>query len=179
MTHVTCRLTAQNRDQPRKPTLGNRVRASFLRGGIAPIAPCGSATGRAALTCCSWVSCAYCRRPRTSNSPTTLRPTVTTTFPSDVQATEIWLEVVDPVLHQRLKCSQFRSVRLYLQRSKWPGSFDEWPHRFRTWLRFYIRAFAAMRCPLRISGGSTLGGHRPLQIVARPPPCLAVGTDAM
>jgi len=29
MTHVTCRLTAKNRDQLRNPTLGNRVRASF------------------------------------------------------------------------------------------------------------------------------------------------------
>jgi len=27
MTHVTCRLTAKNRDQLRNPTLGNRVRA--------------------------------------------------------------------------------------------------------------------------------------------------------
>ena len=30
MTHVTCRLTAKNRDQLRNPTLGNRVRATFL-----------------------------------------------------------------------------------------------------------------------------------------------------
>ena len=29
MTHVTCRLTAKNRDQLRKPTLGNRVWATF------------------------------------------------------------------------------------------------------------------------------------------------------
>ena len=29
MTHVTCRLTANNRDQLRNPTLGNRVRATF------------------------------------------------------------------------------------------------------------------------------------------------------
>jgi len=29
MTHVTCRLTANNRDQLRNPTLGNRVRAIF------------------------------------------------------------------------------------------------------------------------------------------------------
>ena len=29
MTHVTCRLTAKNRDQLRKPRLGNRVWASF------------------------------------------------------------------------------------------------------------------------------------------------------
>jgi len=29
MTHVTCRLTAKNRDQPRNPTLGNRVWATF------------------------------------------------------------------------------------------------------------------------------------------------------
>ena len=30
MTHVTCMLTAKNRDQLRNPTLGNRVRAAFL-----------------------------------------------------------------------------------------------------------------------------------------------------
>ena len=29
MTHVTCRLTARNRDQLRNPTLGNRVWATF------------------------------------------------------------------------------------------------------------------------------------------------------
>jgi len=29
MTHVTCRLTAKNRDQLRNPTFGNRVWASF------------------------------------------------------------------------------------------------------------------------------------------------------
>jgi len=38
MTHDTCRLTAQNRDQLRNPTLGNRVWAAFLQfdyGGAA------------------------------------------------------------------------------------------------------------------------------------------------
>jgi len=30
MTHVTCRLTAKNRNQLRNPTLGNRVWATFL-----------------------------------------------------------------------------------------------------------------------------------------------------
>ena len=29
MTHVTCRLTAKNRDQLLNPTLGNRVWATF------------------------------------------------------------------------------------------------------------------------------------------------------
>ena len=29
MTHVTCRLTAKNRDQLRNPTLGNQVQTSF------------------------------------------------------------------------------------------------------------------------------------------------------
>ena len=29
MTHITCRLTAKNRDQLRNPTLGNQVRATF------------------------------------------------------------------------------------------------------------------------------------------------------
>jgi len=30
MTHITCRLTAKKRDQPRNPTLGNRVWATFF-----------------------------------------------------------------------------------------------------------------------------------------------------
>ena len=30
MTHVTCRLTAKNRDQLRNPTLANRVWATFI-----------------------------------------------------------------------------------------------------------------------------------------------------
>jgi len=30
MTHVTCRLTAKNRDHLRNPTLGNRVWATFF-----------------------------------------------------------------------------------------------------------------------------------------------------
>jgi len=30
MIHVTCRLTAKNRDQLRNPTLGNRVWATVL-----------------------------------------------------------------------------------------------------------------------------------------------------
>jgi len=32
MIHVTCKLTAKNRDQLRNPTLGNRVWATFLSG---------------------------------------------------------------------------------------------------------------------------------------------------
>jgi len=32
MTHVTCRLTAKNRDQLRNPTLGSRVLATFVKG---------------------------------------------------------------------------------------------------------------------------------------------------
>jgi len=31
MTHITCRLTAKNRDQLRNLALGNRVRATFLQ----------------------------------------------------------------------------------------------------------------------------------------------------
>jgi len=34
MTHVTCRLTAKNRDQLRNATLGNRVRAAFFRPAL-------------------------------------------------------------------------------------------------------------------------------------------------
>jgi len=34
MTHVTCKLTAKNRDQLRNPTLGNRVWPTFLYAKI-------------------------------------------------------------------------------------------------------------------------------------------------
>ena len=34
MTHVTCRLTAKDRDQLRSPTLGNQVWATFLGLGL-------------------------------------------------------------------------------------------------------------------------------------------------
>jgi len=34
MTHITCRLTAKNRDQLRNPTLGNRVWATFTFLGL-------------------------------------------------------------------------------------------------------------------------------------------------
>jgi len=32
MTHITCRLTAKNRDQLQNPTLGNGVWAAFFTG---------------------------------------------------------------------------------------------------------------------------------------------------
>jgi len=34
MTHVTCRLTANNRDQLRNPTVSNRVWATFTFVGL-------------------------------------------------------------------------------------------------------------------------------------------------
>ena len=37
MTHVTCRLTAKNRDQLRNPTLGNRVWATFTLFSYGPL----------------------------------------------------------------------------------------------------------------------------------------------
>ena len=44
MTHVTCRLTAKNRDQLRNPTLGNRVWATFafllLHNSAVPLCAC-------------------------------------------------------------------------------------------------------------------------------------------
>jgi len=46
MIHVTCRLTAKNRDQLRNPTLGNRVWATFTfftqKSGVCDNAPEGS-----------------------------------------------------------------------------------------------------------------------------------------
>jgi len=52
MSHVTCRLTARNRDQLRNPTLGNRVRASFtlfvvtiaLKCTVFELGACGTQT---------------------------------------------------------------------------------------------------------------------------------------
>ena len=45
MTHVTCRLTAKNRDQLRNPTLGNRVRANFTTKVIViKFAECGTSS---------------------------------------------------------------------------------------------------------------------------------------
>ena len=43
MTHITCRLTAKNRDQLRNPTLGNRVWGlplPFLARLAVPLAAC-------------------------------------------------------------------------------------------------------------------------------------------
>jgi len=42
MTHVTCRLTAKNRDQLRNPTLGNRLWATFTFTFRAEIVGCFS-----------------------------------------------------------------------------------------------------------------------------------------
>jgi len=36
MTHVTCRLTAKNRDQLQNPTLGNRVWATYTFLHVCP-----------------------------------------------------------------------------------------------------------------------------------------------
>jgi len=45
MTHVTCRLTAKNREQIRNPTLGNRVWASFTTKVIViKFAECGTSS---------------------------------------------------------------------------------------------------------------------------------------
>ena len=54
MTHVTCRLTAKNRDQLRNPTLGNRVWATFtfytpLRPPFASMPSIRDTTGRCEL----------------------------------------------------------------------------------------------------------------------------------
>ena len=40
MTHITCKLTAKNRDQLRKPTLGNRVWATFTFSSLQVAARC-------------------------------------------------------------------------------------------------------------------------------------------
>jgi len=62
MTHITCRLTAKNRDQLRNPTLGNRVRAtfSFLLLPLLPVLGlldaqlCWWVARRSAVAICRW-----------------------------------------------------------------------------------------------------------------------------
>jgi len=55
MTHVTCRLTAKNRDRLRNPTLGNRVWATFtlftLRSVGCEVVLCARACVRVVCMC--------------------------------------------------------------------------------------------------------------------------------
>ena len=53
MTHVTCRLTAKNRDQLRNPTLGNRVWATFTFFNRDQTTLPGN-RGKAVWTTCPW-----------------------------------------------------------------------------------------------------------------------------
>ena len=58
MTHVTCRLTAKNRDQLRKPTLGNRAWAAFTFSTLTAgslLSAQASASG-VMPACCSLIS---------------------------------------------------------------------------------------------------------------------------
>ena len=65
MTHVTCRLTAKNRDQLRNPTLGNQVWATFFTQGlrrvpiVRPVRVCRSRTAT------TW-TCSCCRSSSSS-----------------------------------------------------------------------------------------------------------------
>jgi len=52
MTHVTCRLTAKNRDQPRNRTLGNRVWATFI------FLPCTCLFASCAVWAAAWTGIA-------------------------------------------------------------------------------------------------------------------------
>jgi len=57
MTHVTCSLTAKNRDQPRNPTLGNQAWATFFTNWLNTAAYTQSDPQRAAPTG-AWVKSA-------------------------------------------------------------------------------------------------------------------------
>ena len=46
MTHVTCRMTAKNRDQLRNPTLGSRVWATFLCPSVSVTRRCSTRTAQ-------------------------------------------------------------------------------------------------------------------------------------
>ena len=52
MTHVTCRLTAKNRDQLRNPTLGNRVRSPFTLTFICRCRKASSVTSASLCAMC-------------------------------------------------------------------------------------------------------------------------------
>jgi len=54
MTHVTCRLTAKNRDQLRNPALGSRVWATFFYLLLWKLGPIGSVRARFARLQTSW-----------------------------------------------------------------------------------------------------------------------------
>ena len=58
MTHVTCRLTAKNRDQRRNPTLGNRVWAAFTFFSTQDSAATAAATGERVVP---WTDRRLCR----------------------------------------------------------------------------------------------------------------------
>jgi len=66
MTHVTCRLTAKNRDQPRNPKLSNRVWATFLGGyGLPNLPPTSSRRGHLTpLECEKFYRPGLCPGPR-------------------------------------------------------------------------------------------------------------------
>ena len=69
MTHVTCRLTAKNRDQLRIPTLGNRVWASFC-GAIA------CARRRSDVTRCNCIDRYAARGPLCADMASSIKPEV-------------------------------------------------------------------------------------------------------
>jgi len=60
MTHVTCRLTAKNRDQLRNPTLGNRVWATFFT--LPVMRPEALCFRLVRPSVCAYVRACVCRR---------------------------------------------------------------------------------------------------------------------
>jgi len=66
MTHITCRLTAKNRDQLRNPTLGNRVWATFtffIDRVSVTISFCNKNSSYVAGCRIGWAAVALCFRP--------------------------------------------------------------------------------------------------------------------
>jgi len=75
MTHITCRLTAKNRDQLRNPTLGNRLWARFFILGVLDTTSLSSAfyvsrqRGTARICCCAPCFDRHSLWPATDHEP--------------------------------------------------------------------------------------------------------------
>jgi len=88
MTHVTCRLTAKNRDQLRNPTLGNRVWATFTFLVALWLCPEGGSVAEC-LACWTQAQKARVQIAAATLSGNSLRPTVHTHHASVHQAAKL------------------------------------------------------------------------------------------
>ena len=77
MTHITCRLTAKNRDQLRNRTLGSRVGATFTFLSLSRVRPCRRRARRTAGRCDVRRCRPTARGPSTTTTATAARAATT------------------------------------------------------------------------------------------------------